>query len=134
MLAVLLLLRVPVCLADQVLIANLGVQSDGLSVNNSRLIFSMQIASWPTGESVRVFVLPDDHPTHRSFTKDLLGLFPRQLRRVWDRQLYTGTGQAPEQVESEEAMRHAVANTPGAIGYLPREMIDETVRELQIQP
>ena len=35
--------------------------------------------------------------------------------------------------EDEAAMRQAVAETPGAIGYLSREMIDETVNELPLQ-
>ncbi|MCB1800465.1 MAG: hypothetical protein KDI82_02135 [Gammaproteobacteria bacterium] len=122
-----------VCLAEQVLIAHPSAAIDSLSVNGTRLIFSMQVNSWPDGSAVRVFVLPDDHPAHRDFSKELLGLYPRQLRRVWDRQLYSGAGQSPELVSDAEAMRKAVAGTPGAIGYLPREQIDESVRELQLQ-
>ena len=120
-------------LADQVLIANASVGVDGLSLNTTRLLFSMQLPQWPDGTAVRVFVLPDDHPGHRAFSKDLLRLYPRQLRRVWDRQLYSGTGQAPQTVADAAAMLEAVAQTPGAIGYLSREMIDETVSELPLQ-
>ena len=119
--------------ADQALIANASVGVESLSLNTTRLLFSMQLPQWPDGSAVRVFVLPDDHPRHRAFSKDLLTLYPRQLRRVWDRQLYSGTGQAPEIVADEEAMRKAVAGTPGAIGYLSREMIDDTVNELPLQ-
>lgn len=119
--------------ADQVLIANASVGVEGLSLNTTRLLFSMQLPQWPDGTAVRVFVLPDDHPGHRAFSKDLLHLYPRQLRRVWDRQLYSGTGQAPQTVTDVEAMLKAVARTPGAIGYLSREMIDETVNELPLQ-
>ena len=119
--------------ADQALIANASVGVESLSLNTTRLLFSMQLPQWPDGSVVRVFVLPDNHPRHRAFSKDLLTLYPRQLRRVWDRQLYSGTGQAPETVADEEAMREAVAGTPGAIGYLSREMIDDTVNELPLQ-
>jgi len=93
----------------------------------------MQLDQWPDGNRVRVFVLPDDSAIHRSFSKHKLTLYPRQLRRVWDRQLYSGTGQAPETVRSESEMRHKVATTPGAVGYLPRAMINETVHVLSIQ-
>ncbi len=119
-------------LAEQALVANAGAGVEQLSLNTTRLMFSMQLERWPDGNAVRVFVLPDNHPVHRDFSKDRLKLYPRQLRRVWDRQLYSGTGQAPETVADEAAMRKAVAETPGAIGYLSREMIDDTVRELQI--
>lgn len=130
----LLALSASACFADQVLIAHPSATAETLSVNYTRLIFSMQVGSWPDGSAVRVFVLPDDHPAHRAFSKESLGLYPRQLRRVWDRQLYSGTGQSPEMLSTTEAMRQAVARTPGAIGYLPREQIDETVRELQLRP
>ncbi len=120
-------------LAEQLLIANTSVDVDALSLNTTRLLFSMQLPQWPDGTTVRVFVLPDDHPRHRAFSKDLLSLYPRQLRRVWDRQLYSGTGQAPTTVADEEAMREAIADTPGAIGYLSSEMIDDTVHEIPIR-
>lgn len=117
----------------QALVAHPGVDVDELSLNTTRLIFSMQLPRWPDGAAVRVFVLPDDSRLHRAFSKDSLGLYPRQLRRVWDRQLFSGTGQAPETVADEEEMRRRVAGTPGAIGYLSSEMIDDTVHVLTIR-
>ena len=119
--------------ADPVLIAHPAVGMRDVSLNSTRLIFSMQLGQWPDGGPVRVYVLPDDSEVHRSFAKDLLSLYPRQLRRVWDRQLYSGTGQAPEAVADPVEMRQKVANTPGAIGYLPSEMIDDTVQVLSIR-
>lgn len=118
--------------ADPVLVSNSSVDLESVTLNTSRLIFSMQLDQWPNGSAVRVFVLPDDNPAHRAFSKDRLSLYPRQLRRAWDRQLYSGTGQAPETVADEEAMRRAVGTTPGAVGYLSRKMLDDTVQELQI--
>jgi len=123
----------PVARADEVLVAHPSVDLQDLSLNTTRLMFSMQLDRWPDGERVRVFVLPDDDPTHRAFTKDHLSLYPRQLRRVWDRQLYSGTGQAPETVSDVTEMRQRIAATPGAVGYLPSEMINDSVRVLRIQ-
>jgi len=127
-----LLCTLPV-IADQVLIAHPSVGESEVSLNTTRLVFSMQLGQWPNGTRTRVFVLPDDSQVHRAFTKDLLSLYPRQLRRVWDRQLYSGTGQAPETVADETEMRHRVATTPGAIGYLSSEMIDDRVHVLKIR-
>jgi ABC-type phosphate transport system substrate-binding protein len=129
---ILLLCSLP-AFADQVLIAHPSVGQPAVSLNTTRLIFSMQLGQWPNGTRIRVFVLPDDSRAHRTFTKDLLSLYPRQLRRVWDRQLYSGTGQAPETVSDETEMRHRVATTPGAIGYLSSEMIDDRVHVLNIR-
>ncbi|WP_238787505.1 hypothetical protein [Thiospirillum jenense] len=80
----------------------------------------MRIQQWPNQEHlpVRVFVLADDNPVHREFTKTVLEIFPYQLRHVWDRQLFSGTGQVPITLTSEQEMIMSIAKTPGAIGYV----------------
>ena len=119
--------------ADQALVAHPDVAKKELTLNTARLVFSMQMPQWSDGTEVHVFVLPDDHQRHRDFAKNLLNLYPRQLRRVWDRQLYSGTGQPPETVDSESEMRQKVAATPGAIGYLSSEEVDDSVQVLNIR-
>jgi len=78
----------------------------------------MRQTEWPDGSAIRVFVLEDKKNAHIVFCKDVLGMFPYQLRRVWDRQVFSGTGTAPILVESEQEMLQRVAETKGAIGYL----------------
>lgn len=84
-----------------------------------RAMFSMRVRQWPDGRPLRVFVLPDTHPLHDRFCRELLGTYPYVLRTGWDRMVYTGTGFAPVVVSSEEEMRRRVQATPGAIGYVP---------------
>lgn len=129
----LVLLAASVVRAEPVLIANRSVVASDVSLNTTRLMFSMQLGQWPDGTPVRVFVLPDDSEVHRLFSKDRLSLYPRQLRRTWDRQLYSGTGQAPEAAQDEEEMRRRVAETPGAIGYLSDGKIDDSIKVLTIR-
>ena len=93
---------------------------------------------------------PGQSAVHVMFCKQILGVFPHQYRTAWDRLVYSGTGQAPLEVESEEEMRRKggryrcgagggrgrseeemrekLARNAGAIGYLSRKMIDESVR------
>lgn len=104
-----------------------------LSKNALRSIFGMRLRAWPDGTAVIVFVLPDDNPLHIAFSKETLNVFPHQLRYAWDRLVFSGTGQAPTEVSSEEEMRSKVASTPGAIGYLRRSMLDESVHVQQIK-
>ena len=118
-------------------------------------IFGMRLRVWEDGTPIRVYVLPDNHAVHVMFCKQILGVFPHQYRTAWDRLVYSGTGQAPLEVASEEEMRARVAGprgeaapvvvgseaemrarvagTAGAIGYLSRKMIDESVTVLQVQ-
>ncbi|MGQ0593641.1 MAG: hypothetical protein ACT4QB_13630 [Gammaproteobacteria bacterium] len=117
------------------------------SQNMLSAIFGMRLGTWEDGIPVRVHVLPDDHPVHVKFSKQILGVFPHQLRTAWDRMVYSGTGQAPLEVDdegemrasvaattvglvvvgSEEEMRRKVSGSVGAIGYLSEGMVDGTV-------
>jgi hypothetical protein len=83
-----------------------------------RGVFGMRVRAWPDGTPIRVFVLEDAHPVHQKFVKSVLQMYPYQLRQNWDRLLYSGTGQPPISVVSEEELLRRVASTPGSIGYL----------------
>jgi ABC-type phosphate transport system substrate-binding protein len=131
----LLLLYFPSSRGEEVvLISNPSVLAASLPRNFARAIFSMKVQQWPGDGGVKVFVLPDKHALHEAFCKNLLDVFPHQMRAAWDRQVYSGTGQAPVEVESEQEMLDKVASTPGAIGYSNKDKADEKkVRLLPIR-
>ena len=83
-----------------------------------RAIFFVRQTKWSDGTPVRVFVLPDRHALHIRFTKEVLGVYPYQLRSTWDRMVYSGTGVPPTAVQGVDEMRNRVEATPGGIGYL----------------
>lgn len=109
-----------------------SVSADHLSRNLLRSIFSMRLRAWQDGPPIQVFVLPDDAPIHSKFAKQQLNIFPYQLRTVWDKFTFTGTGQAPRTVQSEDEMYALITSTPGAIGYLSENKIDEHVRVIHV--
>lgn len=102
------------------------------SISRSALgaIFGMRLRKWEDGSPIKVFVLPDDSPTHIAFSKNVLKVFPYQLRSAWDRLVFSGTGEEPIILKSEQQMRAVIGSTPGAIGYLSRSMIDDSVKEI----
>ncbi len=114
------------------IVVNPGIMAPDLTINGLRAMFGMRLQAWPDGTPVRVFVLADDEPVHVGFAKRRLSIFPHQLRRGWDRLVYSGIGQAPNRVGSIQEMRAKVASTPGGIGYLPTEMLDDTVQVVEI--
>ncbi|EGV19521.1 hypothetical protein [Thiocapsa marina] len=123
----------PTCLTGQETIVNQSLAPRELTQNEARLYFGMRRRLWADGQPVKIYVLPDDHPLHIAFAKDLLGLFPSQLRTGWDRQIFSGTGQAPTTVANEEEMIRRVASTPGAIGYVSKLPKDPRVRMLEVR-
>ncbi|MDR4516740.1 MAG: substrate-binding domain-containing protein [Nitrosomonas sp.] len=109
------------------------VNESNISKNYLRAIFSMRLRTWPNGVIIKVFVLPDDHKLHHEFSKEKLSLFPYQLRQSWDRLVFSGTGQAPTTVSSNEDMLSRIMNTPGAIGYLETTYVNDEIHVLQIK-
>ena len=100
------------------LVVNRPAQEAEVSRPFLRGMFGMRVRAWPDGTPVRVFVLPDTDPTHVAFCTEILQVYPYQLRQNWDRLVYSGTGQPPIEVASEEELIKRVAQTPGAIGYV----------------
>jgi len=92
-----------------------------------RAIFSLRTRYWSDGELIHIFVLPDNNSIHQVFVKDKLQMFPYQLRRTWNRIIYTGAGQAPTTVYSVQKMLEKVKTTKNAIGYIDKENKDESI-------
>jgi len=105
-----------------------------VSRNTLRAIFLMRYAKWEDGMPVKVYVFSDTDPNHEMFTKEILRFLPRQLRQAWDRQVFSGLGQYPEQVLSVQEMLKKVKATPGSVGYLSMQEVTKDVRILQIRP
>jgi ABC-type phosphate transport system substrate-binding protein len=98
-------------------IAHPSLEIKFLSAHKARNIFSMRIRSWPDGTPIKVYVLDEDSNLHKQFSKQKLGIFPYKLRRIWDRYIYSGTGQPPITVKNEDEMMKVISSTRGAIGY-----------------
>lgn len=95
-----------------------------LTAETVREIFFMRLSTWPDGSPIHVFVLPDNHPLHIRFAKEILGVYPFQLRSAWDRLVFSGTGVSPTTVETEEEMLERIKSTPGSIGYTDEKQGD----------
>ena len=112
---------------------NSSVPEQQYSISDIRAIFAMKKSYWSDGTRVQVFVLPDNDPLHRNFTKFRLNMFPHQFRRIWDRLIFSGTGRAPHEIKSMEEMLEKISNTPGAIGYLNKQPDNKNIRILNYE-
>ncbi len=117
---------------DVVVIAHPDVPIETLSTVGLRAIFGMRKRTWQQGEAIKVYVLPDNNSVHNRFAKQVLQTFPYNLRRIWDRRVYSGTGQSPYAVGSQEEMRRAISSTENAIGYISREWLNSDVKVVEL--
>ncbi|MDR9438124.1 MAG: hypothetical protein RI841_01270 [Halomonas sp.] len=119
--------------AEILLVAHPDVNTRQLNRDTTRAIFAMRQRTWPDGQAVRVFVLDNSHPVHARFAKEQLTVYPHQLQLAWDRMVFSGTGQAPDRVRNQAEMRERIAATPGALGYLEREYLDDRVQVISME-
>jgi hypothetical protein len=99
---------------------SLNRQSSKFTREDLREIFFGRRTQWPDGSPLKVYVLPDQNAVHIRFVKEILGIYPYQLRSAWDRMIYSGTGVPPIVVDSVEQMQIKIQQTPDAIGYIEK--------------
>ena len=104
-----------------------------ISRNGLSAIFKMRLRHWQDGSPVTVFVLDDDNPLHKLFCKQILNVFPHQMRRSWNKLVFSGTGQAPVLVANKEEMIKKISMTPGAVGYIDGQDLTDTIKVLEIE-
>jgi hypothetical protein len=119
--------------SEMVVIVSPSISEYTVARSSLRAMFGMRLSKWPSGTPIKVFVMKDDVPEHAFFSKNILQVFPHQLRLAWDRQVFSGQGQYPEQVASTQEMLSKVASTPGAVGYIKTNEVTSNVRILQIR-
>jgi len=112
---------------------NVSVVDEKYTLADVRAIFAMRKTRWHDGQKIQVFVLPDNSPLHRQFTKSKLNMFPHQFRRIWDRLIFSGIGQGPQEVESMEEMQKKLASVPNAVGYLEAPINNKNIRVLNYE-
>lgn len=125
------------CFSDQSIpvlpVVNKKSTQTVISRNGLSAIFKMRLRQWNDGSPISVFVMKDNDAIHKLFCKQVLNVFPHQMRRSWNKLVFSGTGQAPITVNSQEEMIQKLESTPGAIGYLSSDAITENIRVLTIQ-
>ena len=122
----------PIAIATEIVV-NKSVPATDYSTDDVRAIFTMQKRFWLNNKQIKVYTLPDNSPLHKDFVKNQLKMFPHQIRMVWDRMTFSGTGIAPIELDSEQEMHDKIANTPDSIGYLSHKPNNENIRAFESQ-
>jgi len=115
---VLLLVFIPLHVYSQHIIVHSNNKTTSISKNTLKAIFSMRLRTWPDGTPITVFVQNSDSEIHRKFCLSKLGVLPYQIQRTWDVLVFSGMGQSPIELSSENEMKQKIGQVRGAIGYV----------------
>ena len=67
-------------------------------------------------------------PIREEFYAKVAHKNPSQLSAYWARVIFTGDGRPPAMLDSNAAVRKAVASNPNAIGYIDKSAVNKSVR------
>ena len=123
-LLVLLLCGLPLLASAEIAVVtspDTGVSS--LSEREVRQLFNGETRELG-GQRVTLLDLPEGDATRDTFYRELMGRTTDQMQSHWARQVFTGGARPPREVASISEMKSRAAS-PGALGYLPADEVDE---------
>jgi len=100
-----------------------------LDQGSLRGFFTLKRTVWPNGNAVQIITLNTDSLKHREFVEYKLKLFNYQVKRIWDRQIFSGSALTPIEVNNFEDLIKKVTSTPGSIGYIAQAHIKAVENE-----
>lgn len=115
--------------AQVAVIANKQVNED--SIDRIRLLdfYTGDIRRWNGGTPVVAFDLKEKGETRDTFFA-FVGKSSSRMRTIWLKRMLAGEGDPPEALDSEEIMLKKVAETPGAIGFVSSDRVNDSVKVL----
>lgn len=112
-----------------------SMPQQGIDINTRMIkaIFSGKAKYWPDGTPIKVITQPKDSSQHLNLCKDILKVHPRQFSRNWDIVLFSGFGEKPILVESDQEVLEKIKSTNGSIGYVNTTSEEGGIYVIQIK-
>src|SRR3569832_2772831 len=116
--------------AGAVVIGHPSLSVSQLNAQQVSELFLGRASKLPDGSAVTIVDHQDGEPIKEDFYKNVVGKSPRQLKSYWAKIVFTGEGAPPKTLSGGQALKHTVATTPGAIGYVDDKVVDGSIKVL----
>jgi ABC-type phosphate transport system substrate-binding protein len=113
---------------DLVVIVSARSQVEALRPEQVAAIFLAQAPRFPNGAVANALDQPVGSALRDQFYLGVSGKSSALLKVYWSKMVFTGRAQPPRELAGSAAVRRAVAEDPGLIGYIEREALDPSVR------
>jgi ABC-type phosphate transport system substrate-binding protein len=118
--------------SNLVVIVNKSNPITSLSVAELRRVFSKQTRMWRHGDSMVPVDWDATSDVREQFSRAVMGRTVRQMSDFWVQQSITQGLAPPSTQRSARAILRFVANVPGAISYVPRSDVDDSVKVIDV--
>ena len=114
--------------ADVVVIVSAKSSITRLTAAQTTRIFLGKVDSFPDDSDAVPIDQAEGSAIRDEFYSKVVHKNSSQLSAYWAKVIFTGDGRPPEKLESNVAVRKAVANDPNAIGYIDKNAVNRSVR------
>ena len=111
--------------------AKSSIQS--LSKNDISDIFLGRKIRFPNGQQAVPLDLQVGSVSRDEFYTSVVGMSAVQLKAHWSKIIFTGRGKPPKAIADGIALRKLIASDVQSIGYIDRELVDDSVRVVKLQ-
>lgn len=114
--------------ADVVAVVSAKSPITALSVSQVADLFCGRAIRFPNGQQAFPVDQAEGSAVRDEFYGKVVGKSAVQIKAYWSKIIFTGRGQPPPTVSNTLEMKKRISNNPAAIGYIERNMVDDSVR------
>jgi ABC-type phosphate transport system substrate-binding protein len=114
--------------ADVVAVVSARSPITALSMSQVADIFSGRASRFPNGLQAFPVDQAEGSAVRDEFYSKVVGKTAAQIKAYWSRIIFTGRGQPPPAVSNNIELKKRISSNPAAIGYIERNMLDDSVR------
>ena len=111
-------------------VVNSEVAAASLSKDALKDILLGKTTYWPGGQAVIIVVLTDKTD---AALQDVTGMSASQFKTHWQRLVFSGRGQLPKQMSTEDELIAKVVATKGAIAIVPSGTATKEAKKVEIK-
>jgi ABC-type phosphate transport system substrate-binding protein len=122
----------PTTAEDQVaVIANTSNSVSTLSPGDLHRIFLGEKSTWPNGKHIFVVMAAPGSPERAVILKNVYKMSENEYTKYFMQASFTGAVAAPpKDADSAAQMKQLIAANPGAVGYIPQQDVNDSVKVL----
>jgi ABC-type phosphate transport system substrate-binding protein len=110
-------------------IVNKGNPTGDLALPDAKKIFMGDKSTWSNGKRVTVLMLAPGAPERAVILREIYKMSDAEYGKYFMQAAFTGKVTAPpKEVSSAAQMKQAVADNAGAIGYVKKDDVDDSVK------
>lgn len=103
---------------DKILVILASDNVSHITIETVSNLYSFRQKLMPNNQKVRLTHLPINSADTIGFTQKVFNYYPYQLKRLWDRAIFSGKARSPKSFKNYDDLLHFIKSHNNAIGYL----------------